>query len=378
MSGRPGHVFVTAPRGTELALRDELRELGFRGAKADRGGARVPVHGDRELEVAFQIGLSSRIGVRVLIPVAEAFDASSPERLYEGVRAIAWERWLDASTTIAVSVVARESRELNERFLGLKVKDAVVDRLRDRLGARPSVDRADPDAPIFVLVRADRALVHLDASGDALHLRGYRLARGEAPLKETLAAAVLRLSGWDRASPLVDPTCGSGTLAIEADLWARDVAPGLARERFALERWRSMDEPLRARLRELRARARALERREGPPIFGADADPAVIERARANAARIGALTRFAVAPLRALAPTRPPGTVVANLPYGERIAIDPALFPDLARAMDVGRAMRWALLLGGPPPDGLLPPPTSIHALFNGPLACRLAIVEPR
>lgn len=371
-------VFVTALRGTEVALRDELRELGFRGAKADRGGARVPVRGDRELEVAFHICLWTRIGVRALVPVAEPFEAASAEALYEGVRDVPWERWLDASTTISVSVVSRRSREANERFLTLKVKDAVVDRLRDRLGARPSVDRDDPAAPIFVLLRDDRAQVFLDASGEALHRRGYRLEHGEAPLKETLAAAVLRLSGWDRTSPLVDPACGSGTLALEADLWARDVAPGLARARFAVERWRSMDEPLRERFRALRETARSLARPEGPPVFGMDTNPSVLSHARANARRVEGRVRFAEQPLRAFRPTDPPGQVVTNLPYGERIAIDPTLFPDLAVAMDRGAAMRWALLLGGPPPEGLLPRPSATHTLFNGPLECLLAIIEPR
>lgn len=374
-------VFVTALRGTEVALRDELREMGFRGAKADRGGARVPVHDDDEarvLEVAFQICLWTRIGVRVLVPVAPEIAAATPEALYDGVRAIPWERWLDASTTLSVSAVSRESAQGNERFVSLKTKDAIVDRLRDVLGERPSVDRDDPAAPVFVHLKHDRARVFLDASGEALHKRGYRLAHGEAPLKETLAAAVLRLSGWDRESPLVDPTCGSGTLAIEADLWARDVAPGLSRGRFAIERWRTMDDSLRARFAEQREKARSFIRREGPDVFASDASSAIVESAKANARRIGSAVRFSVARLGALEPTRPAGTVVANLPYGERIAIDPLLWDELGQVMRRGARMRWALVLGGAPPDGALPPPDALIPLWNGPIECRLAIVGGR
>lgn len=371
-------IWVTALRGTEVALRDELREMGFRGAKADRGGARVPVNDGREHEVALQICLWTRIGVRVLVPVADELEAATPEALYEGVRSIPWERWLDATTTLAVSCVSRESAQANERFVALKTKDAIVDRLRDVIGARPSVDRDDPAAPVFVHLKRDRARVFLDASGDALHKRGYRLAHGEAPLKETLAAAVLRLSGWDRESPLVDPTCGSGTLAIEADLWARDVAPGLSRGRFAIERWRSMDDTLRARFAEQRDKARAFARREGPDVFASDASTTIVESAKANAKRIGAAVRFSVARLGNLEPTRPAGTVVANLPYGERIAIDPSLWDELGHVMRRGARMRWALLLGGAPPDGALPPPDALIPLWNGPIECRLAVLAPR
>jgi putative N6-adenine-specific DNA methylase len=313
--------------------------------------------------------------VRVLVPVGE-LDAPDPAALYAGVRAIAWERWLDASTTLAVSAVCRESALRHTNFVSLKTKDAIVDRLRDRLGARPSVDRDDPAAPVFVYLKRDRAKVFLDASGDSLHRRGYRLAHGEAPLKETLAAAVLRLSGWDRRSPLVDPTCGSGTIAIEADLWARRVAPGLARTRFALERWVSMDAALRARADALRDEARSRALREGPEIAGTDVDRRVVDAAVANAARVGARVRFGVARLGDLRATDPPGTVIANLPYGERIAIDPGLFDELADAVARARTMRWALLLGGPPPEGALPPPDALYPLWNGPIACRLAVLE--
>lgn len=364
-------LFITALRGTEVALRDELRELGFRGAKADRGGVRVP----GGLNEAFDLCLHTRIGVRVLVPVGE-FDAPTPEALYDGVFSIAWERVLDATRTVAVTCVSRESALHHTNFVSLKTKDAIVDRLRARDGERPSVHRDDPDVAVFVHLKNDRAKVFLDASGDSLHRRGYRLAHGEAPLKETLAAAVLRLSGWDRRSPFVDPTCGSGTLAIEADLWARNVAPGLARPRFGIERWARLDEGLVRYFGVARERARAAMSPSGPEVLGTDIHGAALEAAEANARRVGSRTRFLHRPLRALRATEPLGTVVANLPYGERLALDDAFWRELREGVERSRGMRFAFLLGAPPPDGLLPPPDALITLWNGPIECRLAVLE--
>lgn len=372
-------VFVTALGGTELALREELRELGYRGAKADRGGVRVPVHGGRELEVAFHLCLWTRIGVRVLVPVGEC-DACDAETLYEGVRAMLWERHLDPTTTIAVSGAVRDAVDDSQRFLHLKVKDAVVDRLRERFGARPDVDRERADAPIFFHLSRGRARLFLDASGGSLHRRGYRVLCSRAPLKETLAAAVLRLSGWDRASPLIDPFCGAGTLPIEADLWARRIAPGLSRDQFAVERWRSVDEALRRRFFEIRRAARNEAQTQGPEVCGSDIDRAAIDAARDNARRARSRTRLLTRPLSAIEDgAGTAGTIVANLPYGERIAIGRDLLDDLADAMRRLGRWRWALLVGAQMSLHEMPCRASrSHRLWNGPIACRLDVFEPR
>lgn len=139
-----------------------------------------------------------------------------------------------------------------------------------------------------------------------------------------------------------------------------------------------MDEPLRARFAQQRERARSFARAEGPDIFASDASPRSVEAARANASRIGATVQFGVARIGALEATRPSGTVVANLPYGERIAIEPTLWDELGDAMRRCTKMRWALLLGGAPPDGALPPPDALIPLWNGPIECRLATLDPR
>jgi len=195
--------FATAAKGTEGALRDELRELRIPGVRADRGG----VHFGRTWEDAWLACLHSRIAMRILAEVAR-FPAPSGESLYQGVRAVDWSAWLSPRHTLAVTANCRSGALTHTGFIAQKTKDAIVDPLRDRFGDRPSVDRKDPDLHVFVHLVRDEAVVYLDLAGESLHRRGYRSEHGEAPLKDTLAAAMLRLCGWDRASPLVDPMCG--------------------------------------------------------------------------------------------------------------------------------------------------------------------------
>jgi putative N6-adenine-specific DNA methylase len=208
-----------------------------------------------------------------------------------------------------------------------------------------------------------------------LHERGWRARTGPAPLRETLAAAVLRLSGWDRATPLVDPMCGGGTLAIEAAAWSRGMAPGLSRAELGFERWASTDASLRTRLRDLRERARAAARPEGPPIVASDVDPAALEWTRDNARAAGVQVVTRRADVRDLAPLGPSGFVVTNPPYGERIDADRTLYGNMARAL---RALsgHTAAILAGTPAIGqaMGRPPDRWWMLFNGPIECRLLV----
>ena len=357
--------FATCAAGTELALKDELRELRFHKVRADRGGVRFEGH----LPEGFRACLSSRIAMRILLPVG-TFSAPDGEALYDGVRALPWERWLSPRHTLAVSSVTKGSALTHTQFIAQKTKDAIVDRLRDLEGARPDVARHDPDVSVFVHLAKDHASVHLDLAGEPLHRRGWRTDIHEAPLKETLAAAMVRLSGWDRVRPLVDPMCGSGTIAIEADLWARGVAPGLARERFGFERWASHGATERAALEALKERLRAEERSDGPDVLGCDLDRNVVATATANARRAASRARFRTAALRTL--EWPTGLVISNPPYGVRIA-QGSYFDELAEAAPRLGDSDLALLLESPPPPGLLAAPERLHPLWNGPLECRLA-----
>jgi 23S rRNA G2445 N2-methylase RlmL len=359
--------FATCAAGTELVLKDELRELRMKRVRADRGGVRF----EGTTSDAFRACLWSRIAVRILQPIAR-FPAPSEDALYQGIHAIEWERWLTARTTLGVSAISKASALTHTSYLAQKTKDAIVDRLRARDGERPSVDRSDPDVAIFLHLSKNEAGVHLDLSGGSLHRRGYRTAIGEAPLKETLAAALLRLAEWDRERPLIDPACGSGTIAIEADLFARDVAPALGRERFGFERWASHDETERTAITALREEARARERPTGPRVTGSDIDPRAITTAEANARRAGSRARYHRAPLRDLSPTDPPGLVISNFPYGARLS-EGAIWRELAEALPRLGGHQLALLVAAPPPPGLLSSPVRTDRVWNGTIECRLA-----
>jgi putative N6-adenine-specific DNA methylase len=361
-------LFATAARGTEGAVRDELRELGFRGVRADRGG----VHFGRSLDEGFRASLELRTALRVLCRLS-SFEARSGGELYEGVAAIDWRPYLTERHTLAVRAVCRDSALTHSQFIAQKTKDAVVDQLRDRLGARPSVDLDDPDVALFVHVVKDRATVYLDLAGASLHRRGWRASAGQAPLKESLAAAILRLSGWDRKRPLVDPMCGSGTIAIEAALWSRRVAPGLSRERFGFERWACHDETSARRIAQLREQARAQILPEGPPISGSDIDTEAVAISRENAREAGVSVTWSRAGVRDLAPAGPPGVLVTNPPYGERLEATEELYRDMGRAFARLAGYRVAILSGAPSIERhLRPRPEKSLMVFNGDIECRL------
>jgi putative N6-adenine-specific DNA methylase len=362
--------FATAAKGTEPALRDELREIRVRGVRADRGG----VHFEGELVDAARVCLWSRVGVRVLLEVG-SFDAAGETALYEGARAIDWSAWLTPDTTLAVRATCRSSRLTHSQFVAQKTKDAIVDRLRDRFGERPSVDRVDPDVGVTLHLARDRATLYLDVGGAALHDRGWRTRPGPAPLRETLAAAVLRLSGWDRARPLADPMCGAGTLAIEAAAWSRNMAPGLWRKRLGVERWAAADEGLRARLADLRAEAKAAATADGPPILASDIDPEAVARTRDNARSAGVSLEVLQRDVRDIAPLEPPGVVVTNPPYGVRVEGDRELYQGMAAGLRSLHGHAVAVLAGTPAVERAMGrAPDRWWIVYNGPIECRLLL----
>jgi len=321
---RGGHrFFVTAARGTEGPLRREIAALRIAGARGDTGG----VWFEGPLEMGFAVCLHARVAMRVLVMVGE-FQADSADALYAGVRAIDWSPWLNARTTLAVSADVSDQPNLHHTgFAALKVKDAIVDALRDKLGARPNVNPRDPDVAIRLHMRGTEARLFLDLSGEPLHRRGYRVAMTDAPLKENLAAAVLALGRVDTDRPFVDPMAGSGTLAIEQALAARRIAPGLSR-RFGFERWPSFaGEAPRQAWERLREQARAQQLPAAPePIVCADRFRDAVEAAQQNAAAAGVAEdlTFEVAEAREATPRWPNGNLVMNPPYGERLMGAPA------------------------------------------------------
>lgn len=311
--------FVTAARGTEGALRREIAALRIAGARGDNGG----VWFEGPLEMGFAVCLHARVAMRVLMEVAR-FDVDDGESLYAGVRTVDWLPWFGNATTLAVAADVRDAPGLRHSgFAALKVKDAVVDVLRDARGSRPNVEPRDPDVAIRLHVQGREAKLFVDLAGEPLHRRGYRVAMTDAPLKETLAAAVLALGRVDLDRPVFDPMCGSGTLAIEHALAARRIAPGLGR-RFGFHRWPFFaSEATRKAWDRLKEQARADVLPAAPaPILCGDRFPDAIEAARRNAAaaRVARDITFEVADARELQPPAvDPGNLVMNPPYGERL-----------------------------------------------------------
>lgn len=376
--------FATTAKGMEPLLAAELRD----GAATDVVERRAGVAFAGGLEVAYRACLWSRVANRILLPLA-SFDAPTPEALYVGVRAIAWADHIGRGRTLAVDCSTSGSQIGHSHYAALKTKDAVVDQLRDRRGTRPDVDTARPDVRVNVYIHADRATVSIDLSGESQHRRGYRTAGTAAPLKETLAAAMLLIAEWPARAregvPLIDPMCGSGTIPLEAAHIAGDVAPGLGRAHFGCTGWGGHDPALWSRLRreaEVRA-AQGLRRL--PPLHGYDADAGAVRAAQTHLARAGLggrvhLERRALAECAPISSRRGDasrGVVVTNPPYGKRLGDADALAPLYAQLGDLLRRRfpGWtAYVLAGAPAlakrIGLRP--SRRIALYNGAIECRL------
>lgn len=308
--------FATCAKGTEGALRKELAALRLAAVLGERGG--VSFQGP--LEAGMRACLHSRTAMRVLLELA-SFEARDADALYQGARSIAWEHWLTVRTTLAVEASVSSSAITHSGYAALKVKDAAVDALREKLGARPDVDAKDPDVRVVLHLARNAATVSLDLAGEPLHRRGYRAVTTEAPLKETLAAAVLLLGGADPELPFVDPMAGSGTLAIEQALRARRIAPGIGRA-FGFQRWPSYRGGPQSAWDRMKAEARAAELPRAPaPILARDLHPKAVDAARRNAAAAGVAADIAVeqGDARDLEPRSTSGTLAANPPYGERL-----------------------------------------------------------
>lgn len=364
--------FATAAKGTEGALRDELLELGFTSVHAERGG----VHFQGSLSEGYRACLWSRIAVRVLLPIAR-FDCPGEDALYDGVRAHDFSDVLSTERTLVVSAACRSSRLTHTQYVAQRTKDAIVDRLRERFGARPDVDRKDPDVHVFVHLLRDRATLYLDLSGEPLSRRGYRTSPGLAPMKENLAAAVLRLAGFDGEAAVFDPMCGSGTLLIEAALWAESRAPGLLRPRFGFERWRNFGDMEARLITDLRDAARARIRPSVAAVRGADTSLEALEAARANAERAGVKLELQSLPVRDARPDLPTGLMVTNPPYGERLELSRELPRELSRMID--RYFRWyaGILMKSEEPLGRTRRKPHSFSLFNGDIECVLRCYKP-
>src|SRR5690554_1145505 len=305
--------FSPCPRGLEAALADELNALGAAAVEPTHGG--VGFRGD--WTTCYRVNLESRIATRVLWKITEG-RYRGEEDIYRIAYAPTWARWFTPDETIRVYVTAQRSPLKSLEFVTLRIKDAVCDHFRSVSGRRPSVDTANPDVRVHAFLTRDAVTLYLDTSGEPLYKRGFKRAAVEAPLKENLAAGILRLAGWTPDEALVDPMCGSGTFLIEAAQIALDIAPGLGRS-FGFERLRQFDKGAWAGLR------RAAEARRKPvrrlALYGSDIVGEQVRRSRVNLEVAGLadcvyLDRMDV--LERAAPG-PEGVMVTNPPYGVRI-----------------------------------------------------------
>jgi len=311
-------LFLPCAGGVEALLADEVQRI--TGLPADTGRGGVWVEGDER--TAMQLNLDSRLATRVLWPLAEG-PYSDEQELYDIARRVDWGRWITPEQTLRVDVAAMRSPLRSLNFAALRIKDAVCDTLREATGERPSVDTRQPDLPIALFVGPDHATVYADTSGEPLFKRGWREDTGEAPLKETLAAAMLAACGWQgrvEDGALFDPCCGAGTIAIEAAQIACGIAAGSQR-RFAFERLL----PFKAHATAWRDMQRAAQARVHAPavaIHAGDVSFRMTDFATRNAERAGVARaiEFKTADALQRPPPVPGGVIVMNPPYGERIA----------------------------------------------------------
>ena len=369
-------LFASTARGLEELLKTELEGLGAQECQIAQGG----VHFQGDTQLLYKSLMWSRLASRIMMPLGECSVWSDLD-LYLGVQAIDWTSIFTPDATFAVSFGGLNDSIRNSQYGALKVKDAIVDAFTRKNLPRPNVDRENPDLRINVRLNKETAYISLDLSGEGLHLRGYRDRTGMAPIKENLAAAIVMRSGWVPGTPLLDPMCGSGTLLIEAAMWATDRAPWLHRGHWGFSGWAQHDDAVWKEVKaDAQTRARAGLAAYESRFFGSDVDSRVVELARSNARRagIGELITFEVKDVAQLInplPKGPYGTVISNPPYGERLESEPAL---IAMHSLLGRNMKnqfggWNLSLFSASPELLSCLQLRAERQFkakNGPLDC--------
>jgi putative N6-adenine-specific DNA methylase len=369
--------FATTSKGLEGVLAEEITALGGKHAEISTGG--VSFSGDGEL--CYRANLWLRTANRVLLTLS-SFPAPTPEALYEGVKAVPWPDLFSVRRKIAVEATVRDSGMTHSHYAAQKAKDAVVDRFREAVGKRPDVDPVAPEVRIHLRILRDACTLSLDTSGESLNRRGYRADPAEASLRETLAAGIVLLSGWDGRLPLADPACGAGTLLIEAALLATRTAPGSLRSSFGFQ---NLSDYRPKRWASLLAEAGETVRRSGiGRIEGSDVSADTIRSAVRNARKAGVpdLASFCARDIRGFDPGGPPGVILCNPPYGVRMTGGEGEVAAFYKAM--GEALKkrcpgWTayILSGNPAATRHIGLKASRRIpLMNGPIDCRLLQYE--
>lgn len=312
--------YATCAKGLETLIREELIELGADQVKEHIGGVAF----EGELKVAYQACLWSRFSNHILLSLGEFSAVELPQDLYDAITSIDWDQHFDTDNTFKIDVTGVHPTMNNTQFIAQKAKDAIVDQFRDRYQQRPDVNGDTPDITIKIHTNQHKVKVFLSLSGDSLHRRGYRLQQGSAPLKETLAAAILYRAGWAKQvadnpnAVFLDPMCGSGTLVIEAAMIAHNVAPGSLRLFFGFEAWKKHDADV---WYQIKADAQTAQRPFSGVILGIDIDPKMVEMVQENSANAKVTDWVSIQKGDATKVSfeYPNGLIVTNPPYGERL-----------------------------------------------------------
>ncbi|MFA7292376.1 MAG: THUMP domain-containing protein [Rhodocyclaceae bacterium] len=363
--------FASCPRGLEALLAEDLAAVGGQHIKTVPGGATFA----GEWSVCYAANLHSRIAARILWRVA-AKGYKKEEDIYQLALAADWPKWFLPTQTMRVDVTAIKCPLKSLDFITLRIKDAVCDRFRRECDVRPSIDTREPDVRVHAFLTADDCTLYVDTSGDPLWQRGLRQKTVDAPLKENLAAGILRLTGWQPGTPLFDPMCGSGTFLLEAAQIAHNIAPG-SRRSFAFERLQSFDADA---WRKMRESALAAEKTVAwAQLYGSDISPEAVRATKANLDRAGLLdaVELVSGDMLEIEAPKDSGVLVCNPPYGVRLEEQDslaALYPQLGTALKHHFA-GWNCYFFTADlrmPKLMRLTPSKKTPLYNGALECRL------
>lgn len=356
-------------QGLEEVLAQELIELGANDVQIGR--RMVSFSGDQEM--MYRANFCLRTAVRVLKPISH-FRARNADDVYKAVKEIEWNEFLDLDTSFVVDTTVYSTEFRNSKFVAYKVKDAIVDYFMEREGKRPNISVSNPDLRLNIHIAEESCTLSLDSSGESLHLRGYRTATVDAPINEVLAAALIKMSGWQFDCDLIDPFCGSGTILVEAALMARNIYPGVFRRKFGFENWKDFNPELLRSIFDDDSNERTFEHR----IIGADINLRAVEAAQANAKAAGVADLITVEQREIRNFTHPesPALLITNPPYGERLRpedlsdIYRTLGEKLKREFQGGEA--WVISSREELFDSMRLRPSFKVPLQNGSLDCEL------
>lgn len=354
-------------QGLEEVLAKELTALGANNIEIGR--RMVSFSGDKEM--MYRANFALRTAIRILKPIKH-FTANSADEVYEAIKAIEWEQYMDNKMSFAIDAVVFSDEFRHSKFVAYKVKDAIVDYFREKTGERPSVRINKPDLALNIHIAQNKCTLSLDSSGESLHRRGYRQEAVEAPLNEVLAAGMILLTGWQGECDLIDPMCGSGTIPIEAALIARNIAPGVFRKEFAFEKWNDFDQELFDKIYNDDSQEREFTHK----IYGYDNSPQANEITMHNIKAAG-VTKDIVLKLQPFQQFEAPeekSILITNPPYGERISTNDLL----GLYQMIGERLKhaftnndaWILSYRTECFDQIALKPSAKIPLFNGALEC--------